>query len=271
MARRDDKLRQVRSLLDRAEGTDNEHERDACLARAQELMVRWAIDEGEIAERDEAREQIIARRLVLSTTKGYKSLKTTLFSVVARTTGCQAVLHHGYQTTSGTLVGFESDVAYAEMLFTSLLTQLFAEAETAWRRHRATLPWLESGDARVFKTSFGDAFNTRLHRRLAAMRQAAVERVDAERHVGAHGDRARAGARTAAGAHRSAELVLAERADQVQAEFERRFPNLKAGRGATRTRRSVAGYTAGDAAGLAARITGRGAPVGQRDAIPPRS
>lgn len=135
MADRDDILRKVQAILNKAESTNFDEERDALLAKADELMFRYAIESYEIdAARGKAnrKEQIVQRSFEI----GKYDLPTTqplidLVGTVAYHTRCRHVfygLRKGF-TTRVSVVGFETDAEYCEMLYTSLFLQIMSNIE----------------------------------------------------------------------------------------------------------------------------------------------
>jgi hypothetical protein len=168
-------LVKVRALLAQAESTTFEAEADAFTAKAQELMARHAIDTAVVWARSGGDERPITVRLPID--DPYADIKSLLLQRVASHSRCRAIHHSAYGLES--IVGFASDVAAAEVLFTSLLVQaqasLQAEAATAGPGGRAR--------SRAFRSSFLLSFTHRIDERLAEI-NAAVESAAAAEHHG---------------------------------------------------------------------------------------
>jgi hypothetical protein len=151
-------LVKVRALLAQAESTTFEAEAEAFTAKAQELMARHAIDGALVWARSARDERPITIRLPLD--DPYADIKSLLLQRVAHHSRCKSVYHSRYGLAS--VVGFASDVAAVEALFTSLLVQshsaLRAEAAKALPGSRAR--------SRSFRSSFLLSFVTRIDERL---------------------------------------------------------------------------------------------------------
>jgi hypothetical protein len=159
-------LIKVRALLAQAESTTFEAEAAAFTAKAQELMARHAIDAALLWARSERDERPTTVRIAID--DPYADIKSLLLHCVSRRSRCKAVFHPSYGITS--VVGFASDVAATEVMFTSLLVQ----AQVAMQAAAA-----ESGPggrtrSRSFRSSFLLSFTLRIDQRLAEI-NAAVE------------------------------------------------------------------------------------------------
>lgn len=129
MAERESVLEKVRKLLDKADSTTFDAERDALIAKADALMITHAIEMHEIEEnRSEANraEEIILNKVRFGTTP-IQSALVEMADNVAIHTRCRIVIY-GSGTAVG-FVGFEGDAKYAEMLTTSLWMQMTAALE----------------------------------------------------------------------------------------------------------------------------------------------
>ncbi len=154
-------LERVRALLAQAESTTFDAEAEAFTAKAQELITRHAIDLAMLSAAGGHSERPITRRLPLD--DPYVDAKSMLLQVVAESSRCRAVLHQRYALSS--VVGFASDVAATEMLFTSLLVQ----AQTAMQTAAATAPPGARTRSRGFRAAFLVAFARRIGTRLEAI------------------------------------------------------------------------------------------------------
>ena len=167
--RRDDRptdspvLAKVRALLAQAESTTFEAEAETFTAKAQELMARHAIDSALLWARTDRGDRPVTIRLPID--DPYADQKTHLLHVVATHSRCKAVSHSAYGLHS--VVGFATDVAATEMLFTSLLVQ----SQAAMRAEAANAAPGSRVRGRAFRSSFLLAYACRIDRRLAEVNE----------------------------------------------------------------------------------------------------
>lgn len=151
-------LVKVRALLAQAESTTFEAEAEAFTAKAQELMARHSIDGALLWAQSARDERPIAIRLPLD--DPYIDIKSLLLQRVAHHARCKSVYHPRYGL--GSIVGFASDVAASETLFTSLLVQSHASL----RAEAAKAPPGGRARSRSFRSSFLVSFVARIDERL---------------------------------------------------------------------------------------------------------
>jgi hypothetical protein len=244
----DRRLSTIRALLAKAEATEYPDEAEAFFNKASELISRWAIDEALLwADRDRAeRESPDELQLVLHAP--YLPQKAVLVGAVATAHGCRAVRivsPPGVGREVVSVVGFPSELRWVDTLVTSLLVQL-----TSAMLSRCPSGLTPSASA-SWRRSFIIGFAEEVGRRLEADRDAAAAERDA---AAPTGGRAASAAEPAATG--STALVLAARADEVDAELRRRHPRLRSSWASSG--RSASGRRAGQAAGREASITRRG-------------
>lgn len=124
-------LDRVRKLLDRANhpGTP-EPERDACIAKADSLMLKHAIDEALL----DANKKGDQRTPVTTTFRAYSEyefsakFQTMLWSM-AETLRCRAAVRYNGDTT---VVGMQDDVQYFEMLWTTVYLSFVSKIYPRW-------------------------------------------------------------------------------------------------------------------------------------------
>ena len=193
-------LRKVRGLLDKAENTSFEHEQDALLAKAAELMARYRITEAMVARSKPLvdRGEIVQRDVQLGSGQ-YVRARLALLGAVAEHSCCKLLTHTGWDGRVGEVFGYESDVATVEVLYTSLLVQATSSMRTAKR------PAGQSG--LEFRRSFLFGFANRIAERLAETNRAVTEEM---------GDGAGGPTST------SVALVLVDRRQDVEDEVFRR-------------------------------------------------
>lgn len=134
--RREGMLRKVRALLAKANDTPFTEEADSFRQKADELMTMFAISEFELSESDHSkREQIINRTIfVVKYGSVVQQEMTDLSSVVARHCRCRPVYYGLTRNYKGgditvLVVGFESDVDYFDLMFTSLQMHMANDLE----------------------------------------------------------------------------------------------------------------------------------------------
>ena len=116
-------LDRIRALLAKAESTTFDAEADAFMAKAQELMARYAIDHAMVeasATVQGLTAGVRARRVHID--DPYAPQKAQLLGVVAATNGAQVVWHDDYG--AATVIGFDVELDLTELTFTSLLVQM---------------------------------------------------------------------------------------------------------------------------------------------------
>jgi hypothetical protein len=165
-------LAKVRALLAQAESTTFEAEAEAFTAKAQELMARHAIDAALLWADTGRGDRPVTIRLPID--DPYTDQKSHLLHVVAKHSRCKAVMHSGYGLQS--VVGFATDIAATEVLFTSLLVQSHA----AMLAEAANAPPGSRTRGRAFRSSFLFAYVCRIDERLAEINESVEATVAAE-------------------------------------------------------------------------------------------
>ena len=158
-------LDKVRALLAKAESTTFPEEADALVAKAQELIARYSIDESLLADGDPDTKPTAVRVWI---DDPYSDAKASLIGVVAAANGGRTVWSSGLGFS--TVFGFEHDLAAIELLYTSLIVQAVAEM----MRAGTVRDWSGTSRTRSFRRSFLEAFAQRIGHRLRAARDAGV-------------------------------------------------------------------------------------------------
>jgi hypothetical protein len=218
-------LIRVRALLAQAESTTFEAEAEAFTAKAHALMARHAIDVARVAVTAGADERPVTVRLAVD--EPYVEAKSLLLHVVAERGRCRTVYYPHLALSS--VVGFASDVASVELLFTSLLVQ----AQTAMVGAAATAPPGAQTRSRRFRSSFLRAYARRIGQRLDEINAAVLTEAEAE-----HG--------------MALVPVLEERAQVVDEAFDARFPDIK--KRASGSTFDAAGWASGERAADLAKL-----------------
>ncbi|MGH9190150.1 MAG: DUF2786 domain-containing protein [Acidimicrobiales bacterium] len=220
-------LEKVRALLAKAESTTFPDEAEALSAKAQELIARHSIDEAMVGAAEGAQDTPSGVRLPVD--EPYAATKSVLLAVVASTNHCRAVWSK--DLAFSTVVGFESDLAFVEVLYTSLLVQ----ATSAMVAAGSQIDRSGRSRTRSFRSSFllayADRIGVRLREAETAGRVAAAERYGV-----------------------SLVPVLAGRSDAVQAACDGAFPSVVS---RSMSASNAAGWAAGRAAADLASLSGR--------------
>ncbi|GAA2640001.1 DUF2786 domain-containing protein [Actinomadura fulvescens] len=222
-------LGKVRALLAKAESTEFPEEAEALSTRAQELMARYSIDHALLAAETGMGSEPGGRRIPVD--NPYDSPKAVLLTVVAEANRCRAVWHR--ELGFSTVLGFPSDLAAVEMLFTSLLVQ----ATTAMVHTGTRTDARGKSRTRSFRHAFLNAYAARIGERLRGATGEATTRAAAE----ADG--------------KDLLPVLAARDRAVEEAVDTMFPNLTRGR--ARAVSNYEGWVAGRAAADLASLNGR--------------
>ena len=232
-----DKLDTVRKLLAKADGAATPAEAEVYTAKAVELMARHGIDEALLGAAAPHRDEVATCRIPVA--DPYSAGKARLLAWTASALRCRAVLHEagGGRVAAVTVLGFASDRARVELLYTSLLLQ--ASAQLARQRPA----WVGESVA-AYRRSWLHGFAVRVHQRL----------VEAEARAAESAAAARASPSAGPSAGPSVALVLADRRARVDRAYAEEFPQIGRARHA---RLSGSGYAAGTQAGARADLGGR--------------
>jgi hypothetical protein len=145
----------VRALLAKAEATEYPEEAESLTTKAQELMARHSIDYAMLAAKKGDKTAPRAIRILLD--NPYEDAKAFLLQKIATANTCAPTWHKGRGMT--TVVGYPTDLAAVELLYTSLLVQ-GSSAMVAVGRDRKTR-------SVSFRRSFLYAYTVRIGERLA--------------------------------------------------------------------------------------------------------
>jgi hypothetical protein len=166
-------LQRIRNLLAKAESTTFEAEAMAFTAKAQDLMTRHAIDAALVDGRYRGSgEQPVAIRLPID--PPYVESKSLLLQTIAEAGRCRAVRLP--EVLLSTVIGYASDIAGVEMLFTSLLVQAQAAMTDAAKR----APAGSRPRSQAFRSAFLAGYTNRIGARLREVNEAVYAEVEAE-------------------------------------------------------------------------------------------
>ncbi|MFI1799836.1 DUF2786 domain-containing protein [Streptomyces sp. NPDC020379] len=226
-------LAKIRALLAKAEDpASSPAEAEAFFAKAAELMAKYGIEQAMLADSDPAMDRPGDRVIVVEGT--YVNDRLYLLGYIAEALNCPGLTKDKSRgRTEVHLFGYESDLDRVELLFTSLLLQMF----NGMRQGRPAY-----GEKLItYRKSWMAGFILRIDERLREIEARARQ----EAPVAASG--------------RSAELVVADRKAVVQARFKAAYPDSRSGGGTKRRGTGVAdGRAAANRADLGqTRVGGR--------------
>lgn len=150
----------IRALLAKAKSTDFEEEAATYLAKAQKLMVKYAIDQADLAPEERTKVDYIR----LPWDRSYAN--HVLWSAICTTNNVTFVRTTGRYLT---MVGFPSDLAFVQELYASLVLQ----REKFLRIAKVDMPHWDNGKS--FGHSFRVAYGSRVYYRLQEAKQETVK------------------------------------------------------------------------------------------------
>lgn len=133
-------LERVRKLLAKAEGGTTDEERDALVAKAQELMMEHAITEAMLRTTGVAKSSFKPIMKFINIENPFANGKIDLIFGSAEANRCKAVIYKGYRGKNRRVevFGMEDDVKFVELLYTNLLLQVTTEQARASKDGRST-------------------------------------------------------------------------------------------------------------------------------------
>jgi hypothetical protein len=233
-------LARVRKILAKAEDpAATPEEAETYTAKAAELIAAYGIDRALLAETLPGSDVVGDRVVVLDAP--YALDKANLLSGVATALRCQAVQRTRHDVEgkqlSMHLFGYDSDLARAEVLYTSLLLQ----ATASLRRNLAP----PGENLAAYRRSWLAGFTSAVVRRLLESEERAARAAEATQD-----DEAPTG--------RSVSLVLADRSVAVRSARDREYPHLRTASARTLSGSGArSGYLAGQRADLGGTRVGR--------------
>lgn len=222
-------LERVRKLLAKAEDESvTPPEAQALTAKAAELMAKYGIDRALLAADQPETDRPADRMVTVGNPWG--RVKAHLLTGLASALRCQCVLLTGRDGLRVHIFGYASDLERADLLYTSLLVQMWhglvAQDVPEW-----------ASSPRAYRRSWLLGFASAVVARVRAAEEAAA------------GQAGPAGGGGASAASRTA-LVLADRSDVIRGHVGEAYPRLRR----TRITYSGSGYGAGYAQGQRADI-----------------
>jgi hypothetical protein len=183
-------LDRIAALLVKAERSDNAHEAEAYLAKAQALATQASVDLAvarALTARREAREQPVSVTITIGERgKRANTHLVSLFVVVGRCNSLQVEIAHN--STYVIAYGMPSDIELVEALFASLATQMTSSATTwlaagEWKgdTYVSRDGWRKPHTAQTARAAFYRAFIDRIEDRLQEARAEVLAEAERQR------------------------------------------------------------------------------------------
>ena len=281
-----DLIDKIGSLLMKAESTDNQHEKDAYLTKAQELATLASIDLEMARGRQitkTIRETPIKKEIKLFSYNDTSRNKSAFVYLILGIGGQNDVeFDIAHNSTYVIAYGYPSDIDVTEALYASLSQQMVREAEDYLKTgeykkeiRRSQVRVKDSWgfidykmvdkpvDGRVARRAFYDGFKSKVTTRLREARKAVIANYTM---TVPEGTTVNIGDTSFVAGPASADLVLVDKRKTVNA-FRKEKSNARGSyKGSYGRGGSSGGYNAGQAAGDRARLGG-GAGIGGKKAI----
>lgn len=243
-------LSKIRKILAKAEGTDNEHEAQAFLNKAQELMAYHHVHVSDLKE-DNA-DEMVQRKIVVGKGRAVGNIdKVSLFCTLCDLNGCKGYRMPGYYDDELQCivdyaggVGRRSDMELVEEFFTHLLMQLERDVQHAVKYERP-----EWDSAKTYRSNFMQSWVRTVGNRLEEQHVKLETKINIE-------------------TSDSLSLVLADKKVQAEKALDEQFGVRLRTSTRVSANYSAAGRSAGSASGRRADLSGgRTRRVGGRGAL----
>jgi hypothetical protein len=240
----EDYKRKIAGLLAKAEATDNEAEQKAFSEKAERLMIKLGIARAELEGAGQAQAEDIVEEH-----RDWRTIYAPAMGQFAYRVGLGfgdlefLQSRYGKDRVRTYVIGHKGDVERYLTLVDSLHLQVFAALKAFRRENRDERRLYTIHENFVTDRSFIQGYAGAVHRRLREMRSEEV-----------------------AEATPGAALVLASKAERVEAWKDERYPDLRKGR-ATSQQYSARGASAGAAAGREANLGGKAVGTGSKGAL----
>lgn len=215
-------MKRVEALLAKAESTEFDEERESFIAKAQELMTKYAIEEASLRQGKSADEIVTEHIQINMDQVKYTKALALLISAVCKTQNAYVVFTRKSGNQRGfafcTIFGSPSALDLCAMLITSLHKQM--------EQSLANTPIPEGEHGKTFRNNFVIAFASAINMRLEAAKQETIR-----------GE-----------SNKSAALVLVNEYERSQNAAREHFPKMGSASGPS-GRFSSAGQAAGHRAG----------------------
>lgn len=257
----------IAALLRQAEGTDNEHEAEAFMQRAQQLATTYSVDLAVARAHTAAKERRTTpmMRAIEIGEAGKRGLRTYVLLFVHIARANDVTCDVASNSTRVFAYGYAEDIDAAEALYASLAVQMIGTSDAYLMRRdfAGEVRLVRNARGRVerravsaitARLSFQEAFAHRVGARLATAREDALATINAQQ--------------AAATESLSTALVLAEKQEQIAAYHAATSEARGSwGAGRAQTMQSRSGRAAGDSAGKRARLHGSAEISGGRGAL----
>jgi hypothetical protein len=157
MSDREGIIKKIRALLDKAESTTYEAEAESFTAKAQELMLQYAVDEAEMETAGKKKsEDIVIRDVIVKRGQAATESRQAFMERVARAFGCRTFLWGG--TDRVAVVGYESDTMFVEMMYLSINVQCYSTMTREVKEAKREAKRYENSGTKFSEAGFRRAF-----------------------------------------------------------------------------------------------------------------
>lgn len=148
-------IAKIKALLDKAESTGFEKEADAFIAKAQELMMKYAIDDAMVrASGKKSKDEIVTRSVEVR--RRFRGTQGQFLSGLARLFKCRVYFSdYGEARLPYYIVGYEGDAIFVEILFESIRAQANGARLTAGIGLRKRVECNDCGGSGTYPKSIG--------------------------------------------------------------------------------------------------------------------
>jgi len=131
------RIEKIQKLLSLAERAGSQEEADLSYAKAQDLMMKWSIDEAMLAATGKSQDEIVRDEIIIKRSSFFKAYQQ-LAIAVAQANGVKVLVKNPGtwgQFSGVELFGWKSDIERVKMMYTSLLIQGSRERNRAMPVH----------------------------------------------------------------------------------------------------------------------------------------
>lgn len=161
-------LDKVEKLLAKANRAGTPEEAEAFYTKAQELMVRWSIDEAMLQKAGKSQDELVTEHVEMKRSGLFKTY-VRLWSEIAKANDVKILMYSpgDWRVPGVDLIGWKSDVDKVKMLYASFMIQSQRERNKSIPDYmRQGERWSNSAEVARWRKSFQIGYASRIGRRL---------------------------------------------------------------------------------------------------------
>lgn len=161
-------LDKVEKLLAKANRAGTPEEAEAFYTKAQELMVRWSIDEAMLQKAGKSQDELVTEHVEMKRS-GLFNTYVELWSAIARANDVKILVYKlgDWRIPGVDLIGWKSDIDKVKMLYASFMIQSQRERNNSIPDYmRQGERWSNSAEVARWRKSFQVGYARRIGRRL---------------------------------------------------------------------------------------------------------